>query len=165
MNVLVSDTSVLIDLDRGQFLEATFSASIQLAVPDLLYDQELLKHKGPYWISLGLRILELDDQGVSDAVKYTRQVSAISTPDSFALVLAKTSGLILLTGDRQLRKLAEREQVECHGVLWILDILEQQQTIPKKDLHKGLQKIANHPRCRLPKSEIACRIKRWKGEG
>jgi len=125
----------------------------------------LRHHEGPDWISLGLRILELDGQGVRDALNYRNQVNAISTPDSFALVLAKTWGFILLTGDRQLRELAKRELVKCHGVLWILDLLGEQQTIPKKDLHKGLQEIANHPRCRLPKSEIVCRLKRWQGEG
>ena len=41
MRVLVSDTSVLIDLERGGFLEAAFSLSWQFAVPDLLFEREL----------------------------------------------------------------------------------------------------------------------------
>ena len=36
MKVLVSDTSVLIDLERGALLDASFLLPFQLAVPDLL---------------------------------------------------------------------------------------------------------------------------------
>ena len=41
MIVLVSDTSVLIDLERGGLLEVAFSCGHQLVVPDLLYVLEL----------------------------------------------------------------------------------------------------------------------------
>jgi hypothetical protein len=36
MKVLVSDTSVLVDLERGGLLEAVFKLPVELAVPDLL---------------------------------------------------------------------------------------------------------------------------------
>lgn len=45
----------------------------------------------------------------------------LSLPDTFALALAKTRRFALLTGDRELRVLAGAEKVECHGVLWLLD--------------------------------------------
>ena len=47
MNVLVSDTSVLIDLERGSLLETSFALTFRFAVPDLLYRQELAEHGGP----------------------------------------------------------------------------------------------------------------------
>ncbi|WP_199197343.1 hypothetical protein [Chroococcidiopsis sp. CCALA 051] len=90
MNVLVSDTSVLVDLERGGLLKATFSLPVTMAVPDLLYAQELSNYNGERLLNLGLQILELDDQGVEMAINYREQVRAISLPDSFALVLAKT---------------------------------------------------------------------------
>lgn len=161
MSVLVSDTSVLVDLERGNFLSATFSLPVTLAVPDLLYAQELSNYNGEELLDLGLQILELNDQGVEMANNYRKQVRAISLPDSFALVLAKISGFILLTGDGALRNLAAKEQVECHGVLWILDFLEQEQVIAAANLYTGLNKIANHPRCRLPRSEVTPRLNRY----
>ena len=39
--VLVSDTSVLIDLKRGSLLEASFRLAFRFVVPDLLYEREL----------------------------------------------------------------------------------------------------------------------------
>ena len=38
--ILVSDTSVLIDLERGGLLEALFALPHEFAGPDVLYGQE-----------------------------------------------------------------------------------------------------------------------------
>ena len=49
--MLVSGTSVLIDLERGLFLEPIFRLPFKFAVPDLLYDRELKDHGGPYCLT------------------------------------------------------------------------------------------------------------------
>ena len=41
MRVLVSDTSILIDLERADLLRAAFSVDPEFVVPDLLYEREL----------------------------------------------------------------------------------------------------------------------------
>ncbi len=158
METLVSDTSVLIDLDRGTLVEATFRLPFEFTVPDLLYERELKEHGGPDFVRLGLRIAELDGDGVSLALGYRRKRRPLSLPDSFALALAKTNAWTLLSGDRELRELAEEEEVRCHGVLWLLDQMLEQRVIDLDDLRAGLGKIAAHPRCRLPKSEIRKRL-------
>ena len=158
METLVSDTSVLIDLDRGTLVEATFRLPFEFTVPDLLYERELKEHGGPEFVRLGLRIAELDGDGVSLALGYRRKRRPLSLPDSFALALAKTNAWTLLSGDRELRELAEEEEVRCHGVLWLLDQMLEQRVIDLDDLRAGLGKIATHPRCRLPKSEIRKRL-------
>ena len=158
METLVSDTSVLIDLDRGTLVEATFRLPFEFTVPDLLYERELKEHGGPDFVRLGLRIAELDGDGVSLALGYRRKRRPLSLPDSFALALAKTNAWTLLSGDRELRELAEEEGVRCHGVLWLLDQMLEQRVIDLDDLRAGLGKIAAHPRCRLPKSEIRKRL-------
>ena len=158
METLVSDTSVLIDLDRGTLVEATFRLPFEFTVPDVLYERELKEHGGPDFVRLGLRIAELDGDGVSLALGYRRKRIPLSLPDSFALALAKTNAWTLLSGDRELRELAEEEEVRCHGVLWLLDQMLEQRVIDLDDLRAGLGKIAAHPRCRLPKSEIRKRL-------
>ncbi|MDG0857490.1 hypothetical protein [Roseateles puraquae] len=54
MIILVSDTSVLIDLERGGLLEPAFSCGLTMVVPDLLYDRELVAENGPFLKQLGL---------------------------------------------------------------------------------------------------------------
>lgn len=55
MKVLVSDTSVLIDLDRGSLVETAFRLPFKFNVPDLLYEREIKDHYGSSFIGLGLR--------------------------------------------------------------------------------------------------------------
>src|SRR5215475_3156796 len=67
MTILVSDTSVLIDLERGDLLDSCFRLPHEFAVTDLLYARELADHGGPALRELGLRVEELDGQEVSAA--------------------------------------------------------------------------------------------------
>jgi len=158
VKVLVSDTSVLIDLDRGSLVKSTFRLPFEFTVPDLLYERELRQHGGPEFVRLGLRVAELDGDGVSLALGYLRKRRALSLPDSFALALAKRNAWTLLSGDQELRELAEEEEVRCHGVLWLLDQVFEHRVIEPDDLRDALERIAAHPRCRLPKSEISKRL-------
>jgi hypothetical protein len=158
MGILVSDTSVLIDLERGQLLEATFALSWEFAVPDLLYKRELRDHNGPELLRLGLRVESLDGDGVQTALGYQARMPALSLADTFALALAKINNWTLLAGDGELRKLAATEAVDYHGVLWLFDQLLTQQAVAVEMLHRSLTAIANHPRCRLPVREVRERL-------
>ena len=161
MRVLVSDTSVLIDLERASFLEAIFSLPYEFAVPDVLYRREMAGEWGERLVRLGLRVEEVSEGGVVNALHYRAQRQALSVPDSFALALAKERVWLLLTGDSLLRELAIGENVECHGVLWLLDRMEEARTIGIQLLHDGLEALARHPRCRLPHREIIIRLERY----
>ena len=158
MKVLVSDTSVLIDLERGSLLETSFALPFDFAVPDLLYRQELAEHGGPRLLNLGLRIEDLNGDGVSLALGYRQADRSLSLPDSFALALAQRNSWTLLSGDGGLRELARSEGVSCHGVLWLTDQLFERGAVPGNDLHASLRKIASHPRCRLPANEVRKRL-------
>jgi len=160
--ILVSDTSVLIDLDRGGLLEAVFELPDEFAVPDVLYDREMQGEWGEQLRQLGLRVEEVSETGVANALRYRQQCTSLSVPDSFALALAKEREWLLLTGDNALRDLAAGENVECHGVLWLLDRLEEAGMPELQLLHDGLSKLAGHPRCRLPVREITIRLERYK---
>jgi len=160
--ILVSDTSVLIDLDRGGLLEAVFALPHGFAVPDVLYDREMQGEWGEQLQRLGLRVEEVSEAGVSNALHYRQLRPSLSVPDSFALALAKEREWLLVTGDNALRDLAAGENVECHGVLWVLDRLEEAGDLGLQPLHDGLSKLAAHPRCRLPAREITIRLERYK---
>ena len=161
--ILVSDTSVLIDLERGGFLEVMFALPHQFAVPDVLYHRELQGAWGERLTKLGLRIEEVSRYGVAAALKYRAQRRLLSVPDSFALALAKERAWTLLTGDNDLRGLANGENVDCHGVLWLLDRMEEAGIPGLQALHDGLTALAGHHRCRLPRKEITVRLERYRG--
>ncbi len=156
--VLVSDTSVLIDLRRGSFLEASFCLAFRFVVPDLLYERELKNWGGEDLIRLGLVIEHLDGDGVNLALTYRKRMPALSLPDCFALALAQIHSWVLLSGDSALSRLATDKDVECHGVLWLLDKMYEAAVVSARELYDGLTALSQHPRCRLPKSEIRRRL-------
>jgi hypothetical protein len=157
--VLVSDTSVLVDLQRGGVLEIALGLPYEFAVPDLLFERELRE-----WDGLALQditILTLDAGGVELAVGYRRVDAKLSLPDTFALALAKRGGYTLLAGDASLRAMAQSESVECHGVLWVLDEIARLELAPLETVCAALVSISDHPRCRLPRGEIRKRLEEW----
>lgn len=84
----------------------------------------------------------------------------LSLPDAFAYVLASARGWTLLTGDGELRALAQAESVQFFGVLWVVDQLFDGQVMEAAAIVTGLETIAAHPRCRLPGEEIRARLER-----
>ena len=163
MQMLVSDTSVLVDLERGSFLKASFRLPFQFAVPDLLYEHELKDHDGEELKGLGLVIEELAPLELTHALTIHQRVPALSLPDSFAFALAHSRIRMLLTGDATLRQLADDAGIKCHGVLWLLDEINNAGTTSIQKLYNGLTAISQHPRCRLPKAEVNRRLTTWGG--
>jgi hypothetical protein len=159
--VLVSDTSVLIDLERGGLLETAFACGNQLVVPDYLYVVELASENGPLLLELGLNVVELTSEEVEFA--QTTQIAnpVLTMADCFALSCARRPEHVLLTGDKALRIEAKEQNMNCYGLLWLLDQMEASKSITLASLVEGLEKISVHPRCRLPKIEVEARLKRW----
>jgi hypothetical protein len=163
LRVLVSDTSVVIDLERGGLLDSLFSLSLEFAVPDLLFRRELHGPLGDQLIARGLRVEELTDQELRRATTINRAQARLSVPDAFAYALAEARGWPLLTGDGDLRTLAIEGGIETHGVLWVLDELDAQGAVTRTLLHSGLTAISAHPRCRLPAAQVRARLKKFEG--
>lgn len=162
MSILVSDTSVLIDLERGSLLEPLFGLSHAFVVPDILYQRELANNIGPDLIQRGLRVEALSSNEVGRATVMTRARAALSVPDAFAFALAQSRAWILLTGDGALRTAATQAGLEHHGVLWVIDELQREAVVAESRLHAGLTAIGAHPRCRLPAAEVQARLARLK---
>jgi len=161
MIVLVSDTSILIDLERGGLLEAAFACGLTMIVPDLLYDRELESENGPFLRRLGLGVVALTPDEVTLAQRLKAERKKLSLPDCFALSCATRADHILVTGDGALRSEAMERLGVVYGLLWILDQMSQSGTVPAALLYEGLARIAAHPRCRLPQTEVRSRLNIW----
>ncbi|MGY3034276.1 hypothetical protein ACVIIV_003446 [Bradyrhizobium sp. USDA 4354] len=161
MPVLVSDTSVLIDLERARLLKDMFRLPFEFAVPDLLYDRELTGALGAELVGLGLRVEVLTPAELSRATTVRRGNARLSVPDTFAFAIAESRQWTLLTGDGILRELAAAEQIGIHGVLWLFDQLADGNHVTFSRLHEGLNTLLSHPRCRLPAQEVRRRLARY----
>lgn len=163
MIILVSDTSILIDLDRGGLLETTFGCGFTMIVPDLLFERELESENGAYLKSLGLGVVSLTSEEVASAQTLKSEHKALSLPDCFALSCAIRPNHILLTGDKALRTEALTRQAQAFGLLWLLDRMAETGAVSPSTLYEGLVRISSHQRCRLPGAEVRARLECWKG--
>jgi len=161
MLLLVSDSSVLIDLERGGLLESTFLSGHTLVVPDLLFENELKDYNGNYLKGLGLAVTELNPDEVSMAQDINTLRPSLSLEDCFALVCARRPNHILLAGDGLLRREATTWSIACRGLLWLLDEMLTSGKASKNLLCEGITKISQHPNCRLPRAELEKRKKLW----
>lgn len=162
MKVLVSDTSVLIDLERGGLLDSCFRLPFEFAVPDLLYRHELAGFGGSELIARGLRVEELTPEELTVAQDIRRINPKLSLSDAFAYALAVARRWTLLTGDGELRMIARVKKIPFFGVLWIVDNLFDGQVVSAADLAASLEVIADHPRCRLPRADIQARLEMFR---
>lgn len=128
----VSDANVLIDMEAGRLDEAMFGQKqMGYCVPDLLYERELKMRHG-HLVSLGLRLVSLSGRAMEEVFRLSQTFQRVSRMDLFALVLAAQLSAILLTGDRELRKLARIYRVECHGTVWMVErLIEWGATTPR----------------------------------
>lgn len=161
MIILVSDTSILIDLERGGLLEAAFACGLTMVVPDLLYERELEPENGALLRKLGLGVVSLTPEEVALAQKLRTERKALSLPDCFALSCATRADHALVTGDKILRTEAVARLGAVYGLLWMLDQMAESGRVTTTLLYEGLARISSHPRCRLPSAEVRSRLSSW----
>lgn len=164
MDVLVSDTSVVIDLERAGLIEHVFTLPYRFVVPDALYEKEIKDYGGERLLALGLQVRPLTGEQLAEAQRFRTLERRISIHDSYALSLAKAEAAILLAGDAAMRRLAEAQEVRCHGVLWVFDQLEERSVVAPAVLHTGLTRVIAHPRCWLPREAVGKRLARYLAE-
>ncbi len=166
MHVLVSDSSVLIEFSKRDLLDRMFELRFQFAVPDLLFNEELID-LGHYHrqdlVRMGLRVESLDAEGVATAIAYQSRRRALSLVDCFALALAHHQGYTLLTEDRRMRSCAAEEGIQHHDLLWIIDQMHQVAILTTSQVAATLEAMLADPRCPIPKQELARRIRSLAG--
>ena len=162
MKVLVSDSSILIEFSKRELLDNMFALAFQFAVPDLLFREELID-LGSYsrhdLLGFGLRVESLDAEGVQTASSYRSERPALSLVDSFALALADRQGWHLLTEDRTMRNVAESKGIAHLDGLWVVDRMLDAGILSSPQVVAVLDAMREDPRCPIPKTELAARIR------
>jgi predicted nucleic acid-binding protein len=157
MKILISDTSCLIDLRKVSLLEAFVKLPYNLAIPDVLFHQEVLKFSGAEkeLVRREVKVVSLPGEKIQRAREVSRNNSALTLNDCFAFVLAEnTPNCILMTGDRSLRGLASRSGIDVHGILWGVDEMHATGVATVKELHSALLLFKQDGTVRLPAKEL-----------
>ena len=123
MQIIVNDTSCLIDLRKAGLLHAVaFQIALPLLRTALL---EFTRAEIEDLITRGLAVIDLPPDSVGRAITFRSAYPALSINDCFSMALAESQpGCILLTADQNLKNKATSIGIEVHGVLWVSSQLE-----------------------------------------
>lgn len=146
--LLISDANILIDLEDGDLIIELFKLPFQFQVPDMLFADELEEDHG-YLLEHGLQLGELTPESISEVEALVQRYKQPSRYDCFALMLAKQEKCPLLTGDQNLRKAAEQENVEVKGTLWVVEAMIMHQVITVQTARMAYERMKQKAR-RLP---------------
>ena len=134
----------------------------EFSMPDTLFEDELLSLTEDEKRSLlyaGLQVHSLDGGQVARAYENRTAHRRLSLHDTFALVLAEdTQDSILLTGDQTLKEIAVARDIESHGILWVLDLIAEHETAPKRLLINAINTFIDDPNVWLPNNELTTRL-------
>ena len=92
MDILVCDTSALIELAKLDLIAKMFKTDLKFAVSDFLFSRNSFKFAQNNLKDLrnfGFRVQQLDPQGVALSLRFRSAKPALSTLDSFAIAIAK----------------------------------------------------------------------------
>lgn len=155
----ISDANVLIDIEEAGLTASMFSLSgLEFCVPDVLFETEL-KAKHSTLLNLGLKRFELSGEKVLEICSLVQKHSKVSRLDFFALQLAREHSAMLLTGDRALRNVAKQYGVECHGTLWLVELMVQERVIGADVAREAYRKM-REAGGRLPWDTAESRLKK-----
>jgi len=164
MRILISDTSCLIDLRKASLLEAFVQLPYDLAIPDVLFEQELVNFSSieKQLITNNLKIVSLPGKEVIKVQSINQDFPALTLNDCFAFITAtQYPNCILMTGDRRLRDLATSSGIEVHGVLWGIDEMHRANTATVSQLYSALLLFKADSTVRLPKNDLRRWIERY----
>lgn len=155
MLVLISDANVLIDLEVGRIIERVFRLNATVAVPDVLFVEELAaQHAG--LVAQGLQVRPLTAEALIQVMTWQMLYPKPSRNDLIAFALARQEGGILLTGDRDLRQAIESERnrpdgapVEIHGTFWLIEQMLTDGVISDAEAKAAVERMKQGKR-RLP---------------
>ena len=157
----VADANVLIDLHVGGLLPEALTRPVQLVAPDLV-TAELDDPSGPVLVSQGLREESLSATEIRELAQLkAKHPRALSVMDLAALILAKRLRVILLTGEKLLREVAEAEGVEVRGTIWLLDQMIASDMLGVSNAAAALESMLAAGR-RLPVAECEKRLRTWR---
>ena len=162
MEYISSDTNIWLDFMTINKLHLPFKLPYVYLMYEEAVRDELLNPPGlgESLVKSGLQETQLTDEEFFLTEKYIGTYMRLSRYDCIALSIAKARKLLLLTGDRALRKAADMEGVKVMGSIGILDqLLEGDNIIHEEYIDCIKRLLANNGRkVRLPKDELMRRL-------
>lgn len=168
MKIIVNDTNIFIDLHSIGMLEEMCNLPYEIHTVDFVMAEiveETQRVAFEHLVSIGkIRVNSFSAEEVMEIVAEHSEVSGnLSIPDCSVCYYARKHQVPMLTGDRRLRKYAEAQAIEVHGILFLFDEMVRFGVVSPATAAAKLEELMQL-NARLPKSEISQRIILWSRE-
>ncbi len=169
MTIAVTDACIFIDLLDLEITAEFFSLDLDIHTTievwnEIVHEQQSILQTYRSVGALTLHILEPEDFEKMETFTFPR---ALSEPDKSVVYVAKKLGAVLLTSDGPVRKFAEKQAIDRHGMFWILDELVDKGILSKPLAHKKLDQLTTNNLMYLNnvklQKEIKKRLNDWHG--
>lgn len=166
MKILVNDTNIFIDLHSVGLLEEMCRLPYEIHTVDFVVAEIADADQRRIFDGLVARgEISVDGFTADEVIEIVEEHSSVSgnlsIPDCSVCYFARKHYVPMLTGDRRLRRYAEEQSIEVHGILFIFDELVRHDIISTSMAADRLEELFAI-NARLPKAEIRERINRWK---
>ena len=165
MEIIVNDTNIFIDLQSIGLLRELCDLPYDVRTVDFVVNEIKDRAQADSLATLvGEGKIKVESFNINELAEIIEEHSTVSgnlsVPDCSVCYYARKHSATLLTGDRQLRRYAENNNVTVRGVLFIFDELVAHNIIKTGIAAQKLRELTNI-NVRLPKSDIEKRIKKW----
>lgn len=166
MKILVNDTNIFIDLHSVGLLEEMCRLPYEIHTVDFVVAEIADADQRRIFDELVDRgEIYVDGFTADEVIEIVEEHSSVSgnlsIPDCSVCYFARKHNVPMLTGDRRLRRYAEEQSIEVHGILFIFDELVRHDIISTSMAADRLEELFAIS-ARLPKAEIRDRINRWR---
>ena len=163
--IVVSDTNIFIDLVKLELLGDFFSLPWDIHTTDFVINQlEVPEQKAAVTAFIKRKKLTVGKLNAAEvgiiAERSEETGGKISITDFSVCHYAQKNNYTLLTGDMNLRKVAVKENISVHGILFLFDELVKHAVLPSELAAETLKKLKGI-NTRLPLDEVDTRINKW----
>ncbi|MBR5398439.1 MAG: hypothetical protein IK103_01445 [Bacteroidales bacterium] len=163
--IVVSDTNIFIDLVKLGLLDNFFMLPWEIHTTDFviseLTDSTQKAALNVFIKQKKLSVGTLSSEDVKEMLELSNQSPRnISITDISVCIYARNNGYMLLTGDKQLRKVAIAENIIVHGILFLFDELVSHSILTPGQAAETLIEL-KRINTRLPIEDVNERINMW----
>ena len=155
------DSSVLFTLQDGGLVSSLWDLHISLGTVDLIL-AEWKSVLPDHLISAGLQVKPLTGPQIAELFHLAPTYKRISPADLSLYVYAlHHPDCMIITGDRRLRSLCDDHEIPVHGVLWLMDMMDERGVVSGSYLADALEEMITKGNF-LPEGDCDKRLEKWR---
>ena len=143
MTLAVTDANIFIDLFELKLLSLFFDLDLEIyTTQEVLLECDKIQRER---LQLFIKNKKLIVKNISDKEALEMETmtfnKGLSEPDKSVLFVAKNQNGMVVSGDKLIRKWCQKNKIEVHGILWVLDEMNQAQLITSKEAIEKLETL------------------------